>query len=76
MPYDRHMEFVSNVPDYHPQTGESKTKTVIDAYFHPDHIVLWGWGTLENLEVVEPEVLAEKMQEVGFACIWEDHKPY
>jgi hypothetical protein len=46
--FNNHIEFIKNETDVHPQTGETQDRTIIDAYFYSDNVVLWGWGTYDK----------------------------
>lgn len=72
MIYKKHIEYQKNEIDTHPQTGESKAITIIDAYFHDDHVVLWGWGTYDKLKPIPSDELDKLMIDEGFTKAWED----
>lgn len=42
--YNRYLELMKNETDTHPQTGESKAKTIVDVYVYADRVEVWGWG--------------------------------
>lgn len=78
MYYLRHMEYLKNETDMHPQTGETKQKTSVDVYVFPDQVWVWGWGwssifhpgqnTLDEIVGTVQDMLKTE----GFNKIWED----
>lgn len=72
MSYNKHIEYQKNEIDTHPDTGETKSKTIVDAYFHDDQIVLWGRGTYDKLKLIPSDELDELMKIDGFTKAWED----
>ena len=61
--------------DTHPQTGESKSGTILDLYVFrddPENVVVLGWGTHELIKECSIEFVCRALEENGFITIGSD----
>jgi len=67
----KHLEFMKEEVDVHPQSGESKEKTLYDLYLYEDQLVVWGWGKVDTLPVEAFDRVKNHFTKKGFALVHE-----